>query len=99
MNRRRNEGRFIRLALLGLLLATLFLARVSAAEPTGPTTPPPLAVKVIYSYDGAGRLMSAAYEDGGVIGYRYDAGGNLLVREGEGGGYPVYLPLVLRQAS
>ena len=39
------------------------------------------AASVTYSYDAAGRLLSATYDNGVVVTYTYDKAGNLLGRE------------------
>ena len=73
---------------LAWLLGVMVIHPVAA---DGPTT-------VTYTYDNAGRLVSAAYSNGLVISYTYDAAGNLLTRTIEHN-FKIYLPLVLRNYS
>jgi YD repeat-containing protein len=73
------------------LVTALLVAWVSPIAADGPTT-------VTYTYDGAGRLIKAAYSDGITISYAYDAAGNLLSRIVEEG-FEIYLPLVMRNYS
>jgi hypothetical protein len=53
---------------------------------------------VTYSYDTAGRLGRAKYDDEASISYSYDAAGNLLGQQVVEGpvGPDLYLPVVLR---
>ena len=51
---------------------------------------------VAYSYDAAGRLISADYGEGRRIVYSYDDAGNLLRRDVFAGGQGLYLPMVVK---
>jgi YD repeat-containing protein len=55
-------------ALFVTLLCTLFLVA------------PALAGSITYTYDDAGRLVTADYGNGSAIAYTYDNAGNLLAR-------------------
>ena len=54
------------------------------------------AVAITYTYDAAGRLVSADYGKGASTAYSYDAAGNLVQRTTGGVRYPAYLPVILR---
>lgn len=65
---------------------------------------PASAATVSYSYDGAGRLVGAQYDDGTIISWTYDKNGNLLRRTvSSGEGYAlsttIHIPLSQTAAS
>jgi len=97
----------LRKAPLWALAAALALLLVLSSGPRSPQSlaagPAPGAgaekqseITISYTYDDAGRLIQADYGNGQGLAYDYDAAGNLLRREVTGGGYALYLPLVLR---
>ena len=51
---------------------------------------------ITYTYDAAGRLVSADYGNDQSIAYAYDAAGNLVQRTAAGASYPAYLPVIMR---
>ena len=85
-----------------LLLAVALLVATGAAGARWDEDNAPGAPRTVtYTYDDAGRLVSADYGEGQGIGYSYDAAGNMLQRVAYGFPTPtrpslqVYLPTLI----
>jgi YD repeat-containing protein len=90
------------LLLLALLMAAAQVAAIGkhGAKSLGQGGPLPTGDMrtISYSYDDAGRLVTASYDGQGGVAYIYDAAGNLLQRSAPPpeGMTSLALPLILR---